>query len=213
MLKEVKNDPLVNSCLNSGAWFEHAINGVFSGNSADSRQKMLSGFVDGMELMLERDPSNPYDTNAIKIMFGKRQVGFVSAKPAQFFQKAGGLSTWLSDRIDKGEKWRVFVSAVVGGKEGTNKESYGCRVIYVMLSGAPFSLPSHYPLGEKDDNFQVWPEKSESTVLLEKLYGQWAKLDDIQKEQIQKWANTVKKFGGAPEGIRQKMREVLNAIS
>jgi hypothetical protein len=211
-MKRIISDPIIATAVHTGAWFEHAINGVVSGPDAASRQKLVSSFHPGMELMLEREPFNKFDQNALKVMYGKRQVGYVSAKPKEFFDTPGGLAGFLSPRIENGEKWRAVIQAVVGGKPGLEKQSYGCRIILVMISGEGFSFPSHYPLGEKEDNFQIWPEKSEATTLLEGLYKQWPRLTEDQREQMHKWSNAVKRFGGAPVHIREKMKEMLDGV-
>lgn len=200
-------DPYVQTAIERGAWFEHAINGVTMGPDRAKRQALVSKFLVGQELTLQRDPENTFDPNAIKIMTGRSHVGFVSAKDVEFFGQKGGLAGFLSPRIRDGEKWRCFVQAVVGGSG--SRESFGCRIILVMQQGADFSFDSHYPLGEKEDTTGVWPEESEAGKLAKELFHIWPKLSVEQQAQAQEWLRVVKKMGGAPASIRDDMRAMI----
>lgn len=47
----------------------------------------------GTELRLKREPDNPYDPNAIKVMFHDQHIGYVER----------GQAAWIADDLDQGK--------------------------------------------------------------------------------------------------------------
>ena len=75
------------------------------GVSFEGRQDIIANVVEGDSLILEREPSNAFDPNAIKVMWQGKCIGYISRD----------LARDLSDRMDKGFEYEVKVSETTGG--------------------------------------------------------------------------------------------------
>lgn len=90
---------------------------TFEGRDEVIEELYLNGDLDvGQELLLQRQPNNQYDRNAIAVVHPKtnEQVGFIPKSTASN----------LAPIIDSGIVCRAFVSAVTGG----NGYNYGINI-------------------------------------------------------------------------------------
>ena len=79
-------------------------------------QQLISQLKSGDELLLEREPENTYDKNAIRVMnSSKQKLGFIPKDTAAN----------LSKNIDNNDIVKVSVSEVTGG--GT--KNVGCNIL------------------------------------------------------------------------------------
>jgi single-stranded-DNA-specific exonuclease len=85
------------------------------GVSFEGRQNMVAGLVPGYELQLLRQPDNPADSNAIAVLYGEMQVGFLRKQIAKH----------LAPLIDAGIRYRARIEHVTGGRDGKN---YGVNI-------------------------------------------------------------------------------------
>jgi hypothetical protein len=195
----------------AGYWFEHAIAGVsMPSRDGHDRQALVQTFVPRQELFLVREPNNEFDRNAIKIVdqYG-RSPGYVSAKPADWWGIPGGLAGFLAERMDKGEVWRAFVVGVFGGKPMYGKPTWGCRVCFVMLKGAPFSLTSRLPLGEQTWRDDGLPFPDDAAAMLATIMPQAGALPESWQAYLAQVSFAVNRFGGAPLVVRNALRGLL----
>jgi len=86
--------------------FHTKITGVTQGN----RQELTSELEPGDPLHLERAPENDHDPNAIKVLSGRDQVGWIRS----------GLTQKIAPRMDSGKSFSAIVANVTGGGEGEN---------------------------------------------------------------------------------------------
>ena len=85
------------------------------GVSFENRQDKIKELKENEELILEREPANQYDKNAIKILNSEREhLGYVNKEIAIDMAKA----------MDKGLKFKVIVTSITGGKDN----NYGCNI-------------------------------------------------------------------------------------
>ena len=90
---------------------------TFEGRDEIIEELYLSGQLDvGQELVLQRQPYNPSDRNAIAVLHpsNNEQLGWISRQVAQT----------MAPMIDAGIVYRVFVSTVTGG----NGLNYGINI-------------------------------------------------------------------------------------
>lgn len=95
---------------------EFSIAGVsYENDDGTSRQRIISGLVSGSLLRFLRDPGNPHDENAIRILDSQgRQCGFVPKDIAKL----------LARELEAGTEYETRVVEVVGG----GACHYGCKV-------------------------------------------------------------------------------------
>lgn len=58
-------------------------------------KEFASALMPGDELTLEREPDNPHDQNAIKVIGGGMHIGYIER----------GQAAWLSGHIDEGAEY------------------------------------------------------------------------------------------------------------
>lgn len=102
-----------------------------AGVTHDGRQEVIKGLKTGEEVILQPDPTNPYDNHAVKILTTEgKSLGFIPKEHN---------STIFSDLINRKYVYHVTVAAVTGGgsyvyglnlkiekcKNGDYKEEYG----------------------------------------------------------------------------------------
>ncbi|MBV9402769.1 MAG: DEAD/DEAH box helicase, partial [Candidatus Eremiobacteraeota bacterium] len=104
-------------------YFHSKIKGI----SFEGRQDVIPGLKAGAPLTLERQPDNPHDHNAIAILFGNLQLGFISREHA----------VHLAPAMDAGAVYRCRIADVTGGGE----RFFGIN-IWVERSGAARSSAS-----------------------------------------------------------------------
>jgi single-stranded-DNA-specific exonuclease len=77
------------------------------GVSFEGRQDTIAGLRVGTELVLERQPANEFDPNAIAVRYGALPLGFVRKQIAKH----------LAPLIDSGARYRARVESLTGGGE------------------------------------------------------------------------------------------------
>lgn len=90
---------------------------TFNGRDEVIEELYLSGQLDvGQELILQRQPYNASDSNAIAVLHpsNNEQLGWISRQVAQT----------MAPKIDAGTTYRAFVSLVTGG----NGYNYGINI-------------------------------------------------------------------------------------
>ena len=94
----------------------------FAGVRFEGRQKIIwdlnrKGMLEsGTELILRREPTNPYDPFAVAVLAPNgQQIGFLSRDCAR----------QVSANMASGRRYRAFVSAVTGGDVGF---AYGVNI-------------------------------------------------------------------------------------
>jgi single-stranded-DNA-specific exonuclease len=98
------------------------------GVSYEGRQDTIAGLKLGEELMLERQPQNPYDPNAIAVRYGALQLGFIRKEIAKH----------IAPHIDAGARYRARIESLTGGgakNRGVN--IYMWRSFEASLRDAP----------------------------------------------------------------------------
>lgn len=88
-----------------------------AGVTFEGRQAVLENLVVGEPLRIERQPENPYDTNAIALFDPRgEQVGFLNRR----------LAAVLAPVIDSGVEYDIEITDVTGGDEG---RTFGVNVL------------------------------------------------------------------------------------
>ncbi len=78
-------------------------------------KSIVSSFVPPVQLDLVREPENPYDSYAIKVMYGGEHIGYIEAKQAM----------WIAPRMDDGTPYCAIVEYM---EERKNNLHPICRV-------------------------------------------------------------------------------------
>lgn len=78
-------------------------------------QNILSELEDGSKLTFIREPQNPYDTNAIKVICDYQHIGYIKAS----------LAEEIAPIMDSGRELKGYISEITGGTDGKN---YGCNI-------------------------------------------------------------------------------------
>ena len=96
--------------------FHTKVAGVTAPNANGiSRQAYIAKFCrTGMPATFQREPKNPYDSNAVAVFIKARALIFFSA-PVQIGYLSAGLSPEISRHMDKGGHVSAIVSGVTGG--------------------------------------------------------------------------------------------------
>lgn len=110
-----------------------------AGVSFEGRQDLLAGLREGDELALVRRPENPHDANAIAVLRGTLQVGFLHK----------GAARRLAPKIDAGIGYRAEVASVTGG----GSRSRGLN-IHVRRERAPRAVTSA-PAGARAERDEI----------------------------------------------------------
>jgi single-stranded-DNA-specific exonuclease len=82
-----------------------AFNTKIVGVSFEGRQDLVAGVRPGEALILQRDPSNSYDANAVAVFYGRLQLGFLRKQ----------IAARIAPNIDAGQRYRAEVRHVTGG--------------------------------------------------------------------------------------------------
>lgn len=78
------------------------------GVTFDGRQECIRKMKIGERIRLERDPNNPHDANAVKVLNEKGEhIGFISKD----------LARKLAAKMDRGVKYRAAVSDITGSSD------------------------------------------------------------------------------------------------
>ena len=82
-----------------------------AGVTFDNRQRIIRRMSVGEIVSLVRDPYNPYDSNAIKVINSNGdQIGFISRE----------LASSLAYQMDSGVKYNATVCGITGTNPGEN---------------------------------------------------------------------------------------------
>ncbi|MBO5245055.1 MAG: DEAD/DEAH box helicase, partial [Selenomonadales bacterium] len=96
------------------------------GVTFNERQAVIPTLGSGDELVIEREPNNPVDPNAIHILTqDRREVGYIRKE----------IAAEISPLIDAGTAYRCIVTAITGGDD----RSYGVNIM--MLKGCCEDAP------------------------------------------------------------------------
>lgn len=57
-------------------------------------KQIVANMVPPLTLDLEREPENPYDANAIKVICNEKHIGYIEA----------GQAMWIAPRLDRGDQ-------------------------------------------------------------------------------------------------------------
>lgn len=103
--------------------FHTKVVGVTKRNDdGSSRQQILSTCSAGEALVLDSEPENPYDQNAIKVLRQNgQQLGYLKTE----------LAEQVADEAASGFTFTVFVKELTGGGHG---ESLGCNLLVIVGS-------------------------------------------------------------------------------
>lgn len=82
-------------------------------------QKILGDLHDGDGLVLEREPDNRYDPNAIKVYAEGEHIGYIGKD----------LAKDLAKRMDSGAVVEASIDEITGGEDGLY---YGCNISIVL---------------------------------------------------------------------------------
>jgi len=93
-----------------------------AGVSFEGRQDTIAGLTLGSELILEREPENVHDANAIAVRFGALPLGYISR----------GIAKHIAPLIDEGARYRARIESLTGGGD----KNRGVNV-YVWRDAAP----------------------------------------------------------------------------
>ena len=80
-------------------------NTKIAGVSFEGRQDIAAGLREGYALELRRQPANGHDANAIAVLYGQLQLGFLNRE----------LAARLAPLIDAGTSYRATITHVTGG--------------------------------------------------------------------------------------------------
>lgn len=75
------------------------------GVSFEGRQDLVAGLQEGFDLALERQATNPHDSNAIAVRYGALQVGFLKKEIAKH----------LAPAMDAGARYAARIESITGG--------------------------------------------------------------------------------------------------
>lgn len=110
-----------------------AFNTKVVGVTFEGRQQVVQRLAAGDVLALERQPDNPVDPHAVRVVnAGGEQVGYLSAR----------VAARLAPSMDSGTRYSATVSQVTGGSGVTHGEdrSYGVNIFVQRLESAPEGL-------------------------------------------------------------------------
>jgi hypothetical protein len=116
-------------------------NHIVAGTSKEGRGEIVRQHCKPNAVVkLEREPQNPYDPNAIKVMLGAHHIGYLKAPAAKRYAKQMDSGTQYKAMVDSmytphDEDWaRVSITVTkVGGKPPTSTSS-ARRKNYFILS-------------------------------------------------------------------------------
>jgi single-stranded-DNA-specific exonuclease len=151
------------------------------GVSFEGRQDTIAGLRVGTELVLERQPANEFDPNALAVYYGALQLGFVRKQIAKH----------LAPLIDDGARYRARVESLTGGGEKNRGVNiYMWRDAEAAIRPSSFEARTRGALAPQDDG-------STSDIVKRALIGD-AQLHVAQRqalERIEAGRNTLVVLG------------------
>lgn len=82
-----------------------AFNTKVVGVSFEGRQDIVAGVRPGEPVELRRDAANPHDPNAVAVLYGRLQLGYLKR----------AIAARIAPNIDAGERYTAAITAVTGG--------------------------------------------------------------------------------------------------
>jgi len=115
-----------------------AFNTKVAGVTFDGRQDVVRALRAGDALVLQREPANPADPHAIRVLTSDgRQVGYLSAR----------IAARLAPSIDAGTRYAASVSQITGGPtEQDTARSFGVNISVQRLEAPADDLDPGRPL-------------------------------------------------------------------
>jgi single-stranded-DNA-specific exonuclease len=110
-----------------------AFNTKVAGVTFEGRQEIVRRLNAGDALVLERQPDNPVDPHAVRVLTaGGEQVGYLSAR----------VAARLAPSIDSGARYSATVSQVTGGPDAVRGEerSFGVNIFVQRMESMPEGL-------------------------------------------------------------------------
>jgi single-stranded-DNA-specific exonuclease len=115
------------------------------GVSFEGRQDTIAGLRVGSDLVLQRQPENQYDANALAVFYGALQLGFVRKEIAKH----------LAPLIDAGARYRARIESLTGGGERNRGVNiYMWRDVEAALRTAPFEARTQRALAPQGDDIR-----------------------------------------------------------
>lgn len=94
------------------------------GVTFDDRQNLVRSLAPGHPLLVEREPQNPYDSNAVAIRCEDgRQIGYLKRL----------VAAAIAPQMDRGAAYRAVVEGVTGGED--NSRSLGVNILVSVAEG------------------------------------------------------------------------------
>ena len=120
-----------------------------AGVSFEGRQDIIAGLRVGAQLELLRQPENSFDTNAVAVMYGSLQLGFLNK----------GIAKHLAPKIDSGARYRARVESLTGAARGADGEERfrGVNILVSLDAGAVIAQRSL----ERDHSRAAWDGDAE----------------------------------------------------
>ncbi|MBV8638473.1 MAG: DEAD/DEAH box helicase [Candidatus Eremiobacteraeota bacterium] len=81
-----------------------------AGVSFEGRQDVIAGLRVGVDVQLQRQPENQFDSNAIAVLFGALQLGFINK----------GIAKHIAPLIDDGARYQARIESLTGGAPSTS---------------------------------------------------------------------------------------------
>lgn len=117
-----------------------------AGVTHEGRQQVVAQCSAGERLVLVRDPNNPFDEGAIKIMRSNgQQIGFIPAHVSR-----SGDSGGLSAQMDRGNRFQCRIKDLTGGWGG---RSLGVNI--EITEDLDFASPEIAPLRKEAPTYRV----------------------------------------------------------
>lgn len=125
------------------------------GIAMEGRQEIVKNLTEDTPVYLERDPLNPYDPNAIKVMTGDGDcIGFLSRQ----------LALVIAPLMDEGEEYSTSISCITGG----NGKNYGVNLLILKESAYQITIDP----GIRKLLSQL-PEKALRDKIRKEVLGSW----------------------------------------
>jgi hypothetical protein len=108
----------------------------YCNNDGTSRQTIVRRCREGESLLLQREPNNPFDANAVRVLRQSgEQVGYLPAHV---------VGTGIASDLDEGRTFRVVVDAITG----RDKETLGINITITEVDDPAQTLsPATQPAG------------------------------------------------------------------
>lgn len=107
------------SSINEFSTYTKVVGVTKNNDEGQPIQPILATLSPSDSLTFVREPSNPYDSNAIKVICEYQHIGYIKAN----------LAKDIAPLMDSGKQLKGNISEITGGEDGLN---YGCN-IYIQI--------------------------------------------------------------------------------